>query len=113
MLINRHPAVWKEALHSSLLDSNGQNTYALIDGVHAEPIYPRLKKVGILDYLPLYSTAPSADEETLGLGPILVQYNSEYRKQWDMLLELTNGTPALSIIVSPEPIERVAARLIP
>lgn len=113
MLINRHPADWKEALHASLLESDGQNTYALMDGVHAESIYPRLKKFGMLEYLPLYSTAPSADEETLGLGPILVKYNSEHRKQWDALIELTNGTPALSIIVSPEPIERVAGRLIP
>lgn len=112
MLINRHPADWKEALHESLLGSDDQNIYALIDGVHAESVYPRLKKIRRLGYLPLYSTAPSADEETLGLGPILVHYNSEYRKEWDTLIELTNGTPALSIIISPEPIERLAARLI-
>ena len=112
MLINHHPVDWKEALHDSLHESEGF-IYALVDGVHNEAFYRKLEKLGCLRYQPLYATAPSADEETLGLGPILVQYSEEYRKQWDALLDMTNGLPALSIVVSPEPIDRFAARLIP
>lgn len=112
MLINPHPADWKEALHDSLRESQGF-VYALVDGVHNEAVYQKLKKMDYLLYQPLYATAPSADEETLGLGPILVQYSNMYRKRWDAILDLTNGRPALSIIVTPEPMDRLAARLIP
>lgn len=112
MLINPHPVDWKEALHDSLHESEGF-IYALVDGVHNEALYKKLTKTDHVRYQPLYATAPSADEETLGLGPILVQYSDEYRKRWDALLEMTNGLPALSIIVSPEPMDRLAARLIP
>lgn len=112
MLINPHLAGWKEALHEDLRDSEGF-IYALVDGVHNEAFYQKLEKMDYLRYQPLYATAPSADSETLGLGPILVQYSDVYRKRWDALLEMTNGLPALSIIVSPEPIEKLAARLIP
>ncbi|NGZ85331.1 DUF4123 domain-containing protein [Duganella aceris] len=112
MLIDRHPADWKETLHASLADARGA-IYALVDGVHNELFYQQLKKAGCFHYESLYSTAPSADEETLGLAPILVQYSDEHRNQWDALIELTNGLPALSIIISPEPIEQMAARLIP
>jgi hypothetical protein len=112
MLINPHPADWKEALHESLRESQGF-VYALVDGVHNEAVYQKLKKMDYLLYQPLYATAPSADEETLGLGPTLVQYSNMYRKRWDAILDLTNGRPALSIIVTPEPMDRLAARLIP
>ncbi|USX17533.1 DUF4123 domain-containing protein [Oxalobacteraceae bacterium OTU3REALA1] len=112
MLINPHPANWKEALHESLRESEGF-VYALVDGVHNEAVYQKLQKMDYLHYQSLYATAPSADEETLGLGPILVQYSDTYRKRWDELLEMTNGLPALSIIVSPEPMDKLAARLIP
>ncbi|GJI94495.1 hypothetical protein RugamoR57_12130 [Duganella caerulea] len=112
MLINRHPSGWKDALHASLQDREG-NVCLLVDGVHNELFYPTLKKSVGFRYLSLYATAPAADEETLGLAPILVQYSGEHRKQWDALLELTDGRPALSIIVTPESIEQLAARLIP
>lgn len=112
MLINRHPADWKDTLHASLQDCE-ENVYALVDGVHNELFYPKLKKAQGFRYLSLYATAPAADEETLGLAPILVQYSSEHRNQWDALIELTDGKPALSIIVTPESIEQLAARLIP
>lgn len=112
MRIDRYPAGWKEMLHAGLRDCSG-NVYALVDGVHNESFYPRLKKMDSLRYLSLYSTAPSADEETLGLAPILVRYGGEHRKHWDALIEMTDGVPALSIIVSPEPIEQLAARLMP
>lgn len=112
MLINSFPADWKDALHASLRDSDGF-IYALVEGVHNEALYQKLKKMDGPRYLPLYETAPSADDETLGLGPILVQYGDEYRKQWDSLLEMTNGLPGLSIIVSPEQMHELAARLIP
>lgn len=112
MLINHYPVDWKEVLHTSLLDC-ADNIYVLVDGVHNESFYRTLKNINCFRYLALYSSAPSADEETLGLGPILVQYTTEHRKQWDALMEMTNGHPALSIIVSPESLEQLAERLIP
>ena len=112
MLINRHPSGWKDALHASLQDCE-EYVYALVDGVHNELFYPKLKKTVGLRYLSLYATAPAADEETLGLAPILVQYGGAHRKQWDALIELTDGMPALSIIVTPESIDQLAARLLP
>lgn len=112
MLINKHPADWKEALHASLAGLQ-DNVYALVDGVHDESFHKALKKQERFRYLSLYATVPSADDETLGLAPILVQYDSGHRQQWDALLELTNGKPALGIVVTPEPIEQLAARLIP
>ncbi|WP_175022967.1 DUF4123 domain-containing protein [Rugamonas rivuli] len=112
MLINRHPVGWKDALHASLQGCE-ENVYALVDGVHNELFYPKLKKTEGFRYLSLYATAPAADEETLGLAPILVQYSGAQRKRWDALIELTDGKPALSIIVTPESIEQLAARLLP
>lgn len=112
MLINRHPAGWKEALHASLQDC-AENVYALVDGVHNESFYRQLKKAECFRYQSLYASAPAADEETLGLAPILVQYSGAHHKKWDALMELTDGMPALSIIVTPEPIEQLAARLAP
>jgi hypothetical protein len=112
MLINPYPADWKETLHASLSGSDGF-IYALVEGVHNEAFYRKLKKLDGPRYQPLYATAPSADEETLGLGPILVQYGAEFHKQWNALLEMTDGLPALSIIVSPETMNELAARLIP
>lgn len=112
MLINHYPVGWTEALHERLGEGEGF-VYALVEGVHNEAFYQRLKKLNLWRYQPLYASAPSADEETLGLGPILLQYSDEHRKRWDALLEMTNGLPALSVIVSPEPIDRLAARLIP
>lgn len=111
MLINPYPADWTETLHASLRDSDGF-IYALLDGVHNEAFYRKLKKLEGPRYQPLYAAAPSADEETLGLGPILVQYGDEFHKQWNALLEMTDGLPALSIIVSPETMNELAARLI-
>ena len=112
MLINQHHAGWKEALHASLQD-RAENVYALVDGVHNESFYRKLKKADCFRHFSLYASAPAADEETLGLAPILVQYSSAHRKQWDALIELTDGMPALSIIVTPESIEQLAARLVP
>lgn len=112
MLINPYPADWKETLDASLRASDGF-IYALVEGVHNEAFYRKLKKLDGPRYQPLYATAPSADEETLGLGPILVQYGDEFHKQWNALLEMTDGLPALSIIVSPETMNELAARLIP
>ncbi len=112
MLINKYPVGWKDELHANLRDLDG-NVYVLVDGVHNESFYRQLKNFGCFRNVPLYSTAPAADDETLGLGPTLVQYTAEHRKQWDALIELTNGLPALSVIVSPETIEQLAERLIP
>jgi len=112
MPIDRHPADWKAVLHASLAGAEG-NIHALVDGVHNEAFYQALKKQARLRYLSLYATVPSADEETLGLAPILVQYDSAHSTQWDTLMEFTNGKPALGIIVTAESIEQVAARLIP
>ena len=112
MLINPYPADWKKTLDASLRASDGF-IYALVEGVHNEAFYRKLKKLEGPRYQSLYATAPSADEETLGLGPILVQYGDEFHKQWNALLEMTDGLPALSIIVSPETMNELAARLIP
>jgi hypothetical protein len=112
MIINHYPVGWKDALYAKLLNLD-DNIYLLVDGVHNESFYPKLKSANCFRYLPLYSSAPSADEETLGLGPVLVQHNTAHRKQWDTLVELTNCLPALSVIISPESIEELAQRLIP
>lgn len=117
MLINRHPDDWKETLHAGLADWQsrfpGQQLYALVEGVHNELFYRKLKQAGCFPYVSLYSTAPSADEETLALAPILVEFNAEQPGLWNKLMELTNGLPALCMIGSPESLPQLAARLIP
>ena len=42
---------------------------------------------------------------------LLVKFDDAIRFTWERLLEKTNGHPALSLIVTPEPLKQLAARL--
>lgn len=87
--------------------------YALIEGVLNEACYPFLKRSGSLPFYALYANTPSADEETLSVSPLLVEYIESAQYAWDTLLKKTDGVPALSLIVTPEPLAQLAERLTP
>ena len=115
--INIYPADWKERWHVQLTALRTQfpqaHVYALIEGVLNEACYPLLKRAGSLPFFALYANTPSADEETLCLSPILVEYSESARSTWDSLLKKTNGLPALSIIFTSESLTQLARRLTP
>lgn len=115
MDINMFPSGWKVSLHTRLQAFRRQfpeaHIYALIDGVFDESCYPLLKRTQHLRYEALFSGAPGANEETLPISPLLVEFDDTARFTWERLLEKTNGHPALSLIVTPEPLQQLAARL--
>ncbi|MCC7646133.1 MULTISPECIES: DUF4123 domain-containing protein [unclassified Janthinobacterium] len=115
--INMFPSGWKVSLHMCLQAFRCQfpeaHIYALIDGVFDESCYPLLKRTQHLRYEALFSGTPGANEETLSISPLLVEFDDAGRFTWERLLEKTNGHPALSLIVTPEPLNQLAARLAP
>lgn len=115
MSINMFPADWKVSLHTRLQSFRCQfpeaHIYALVDGVFDESCYLLLKRSQHLRYEALFACTPCADEETLTVSPLLVEFDDAVRFTWERLLEKTNGHPALSLIVSSEPLSQVAARL--
>ena len=117
MSINMFPADWKASLHTRLQAFRCQfpdaQIYALVDGVFDESCYPLLKRAKHLRYEALFAGTPSANEETLSISPLLVEFDDAIRVTWERLLEKTNGHPALSLIVTPEPLKQLAARLAP
>jgi hypothetical protein len=117
MTINRYADRWQDAMHQRLSAINQQfpqaHIYALVEGVLNEACYAMLKRAGGLPFSALYEYTPSADEETLAISPILVQYETEGRHTWDMLLKKLDGKPALSLIVTPEPLQQLTERLLP
>lgn len=117
MSINMFPANWKESLHTRLQAFRCQfpdaHIYALVDGVFDESCYPLLKRAQHLRYEALFAGTPCADEETLTVSPLLVEFRDAGRFTWERLLEKANGHPALSLIVTPEPLQQLAARLAP
>ena len=117
MNINPYPNGWYDALHRQLADLHHHfpdaHIYALIDGVLNESCYPLLKQSGRLPYEALYANAPAADEETLCVSPLVVEYVAAEQNTWNALLRKTNGLPACSLIVSPESLAQLATRLAP
>ncbi|MCX7291821.1 DUF4123 domain-containing protein [Janthinobacterium sp.] len=117
MGINMFPSDWKASLHMRLKAFRCQfpeaYIYALIDGVFDESCYPLLKRAKHLRYEALFAGTPGANKETLSISPLLVEFGDTGRSIWERLLEKTNGHPALSLIVSPEPLNQLAARLAP
>ncbi|WP_143450365.1 DUF4123 domain-containing protein [Janthinobacterium sp. BJB446] len=117
MGINMFPSDWKVSLHTRLQAFRRQfpeaYIYALIDGVFDESCYPLLKRARHLRYEALFAGTPCADEETLTVSPLLVEFYDAGRFTWERLLEKANGHPALSLIVTPEPLQQLAARLAP
>jgi hypothetical protein len=117
MSINRYPDGWQENLHRQIADLQRQfpqaYIYALIEGVLDESCYPLLKRYGQLSYSALYANLPGADEETLAISPLLVEYAEAGCVTWNALLKKTDGQPALSLIVSPESLAQLTARLVP
>ena len=117
MSIDIYPADWQKSWHVQLTALRTQfpqtHIYALIEGVLNETCYPLLKRAGSLPFFALYANTPSADEETLCVSPILVEYLESARSTWESLLKKTNGQPALSIIFTPESLAQLADRLTP
>lgn len=117
MLINRYPDNWQPALDKQLETLRAQfptaHVYALIEAVFNDSCYAFLKRSKRLPYYALYESTPNADEETLSISPILVEYQPDGRKAWNDLLKKTNGHPALSLIITPEPLNDIARRLLP
>jgi hypothetical protein len=117
MNINRYPQDWQTDLHRQMEYLQHQfpqaRTYALIEGALNESCYPLLKRAGCLAYRALFSGTPNADEETLGLSPLLAEYEPAQQRAWDALLQKTDGWSALSLIVTPESLSQLAERLAP
>jgi len=116
MTINRYPPGGTSGLHATLqrlhADFPHAHRYALIEGVFDESCYPLVKR-SRLPHCALYAATPAADEETLCVSPLLVEYREEEQTTWDRLLAKTNGKPALSLIATPEPLAEIAQRLAP
>jgi len=117
MNINRYPQDWQDKLRRQLDDFHHQypeaHVYALIEGALNESCYPLLKRSGRLAYRALYDDTPNADEETLCLSPILVEYAPSNDSAWAAALRNTSGWSALSLIVTTESLAQLADRLVP
>ncbi len=117
MSINLYPSDWKDAWHTQLNELRRQypqaHIYALVEGVLNETCYPMLKRSGLLPFIALYANTPCADEETLCISPILIEYVESAQKTWNSLIKKTDGRSALSLIVTTESLQQIAARLTP
>jgi hypothetical protein len=117
MKINCYPVDWQHTWQMHLAELQSQfpqaRIYALIEGVMNETCYPFLQRSGQLPFHALYSNTPSADQETLCISPLLVEYKESARHIWKSLLKKTDGLPALSLIVTPESLAQLAERLTP
>lgn len=117
MTINPYSATWLEDLHESLNALRSEfpqaYIYALIEGAHSENCHPLLKRSRRLPYFALYANTPAADDETLNVSPILVEYRSDAQDTWNRLMRMTDGRPALSIIATSESLAELAHRLTP
>ena len=117
MSINRYPHDWHDTFRLQSADLRNQfpdaHLYAMIDGVLNESCYSFVKRSTHLKHFALYKNTPSRDEETLGLSPLLIEYDAAEQRAWNKLMAKTDGLPALSLIVSPESLDQLAARLTP
>ncbi|CDG84818.1 DUF4123 domain-containing protein [Janthinobacterium agaricidamnosum] len=121
MNINSYPPDWYVSLDRQLQALQHEfpdaHIYALVDGVFDETCYPLLKRAANLPsnlpYIALFAQTSGADEETLGLSPLLVQFADAGSVTWKLLLKKTDGHPSLSLIVTPESLAQLAARLLP
>lgn len=117
MAINRYPATFLEDMQVSFermsCESPQLRIYALIEGALNETCYPFLKRTDHLPFLALYANTASADEETLALSPLLIEYRTNARQAWETLMKKTDGKPALSVIATSEPLDALAYRLAP
>lgn len=115
MSMNAFPSNWKALLSIQLEKLRHQfpdaYIYALVDGVFDESCYLLLKRTKRLRYEALFVHTPGANEETLSISPLLIEFDTAARFIWEKLLEKTNTHPALSLIVTPEPLSQLAARL--
>jgi hypothetical protein len=117
MNINHYPQDWHDKLHRQLDDFHHQypqaHMYALIEGALNESCYPLLKRSRHPPYRALYDDTPNADDETLCLSPILVEYTPSNNSVWATVLRNTDGLSALSLIVTTESLAQLADRLVP
>ena len=117
MTINRYPSDWYEVANQRLIEIAQQypdvRIYALIEGVLAESCHALLKQSKRLPFFALYANTASADEETLAISPLLVEYRSSEIHFWNRLLKKTSGVSALSMIATAESLTQLAARLTP
>jgi hypothetical protein len=113
--IEIHQHIWsrlyRESIQPLLQATPGAFIHALVEGVHDESCYPMLSQAGNLRFTALYECMANADEETLGLSPLLVEYADAGASAWLSLFEKLKGKPALSIMVTEESLEALAARL--
>ncbi|RJG07634.1 DUF4123 domain-containing protein [Noviherbaspirillum cavernae] len=117
MAINRYPSDWYGTLTMRLAEIERQfpdaHIHALIEGVLADSCHSFLKRSTRLPFVALYANTASADEETLSISPLLVEYRANEHDTWNTLLKKTSGVPALSLIVTSESITQLATRLTP
>ncbi len=100
-------------IEENVANFTGCHSYLLIDGVFDETCYGKLKKSGVFNFVPLYAGLPGADEECLGLSPLLVEYSPTHRQFSMQLLKRLNGQPAISVIATPDNLNELATRLLP
>lgn len=117
MAINSYPEAFLQDMHASFerlsTECPQKRIYALIEGALNERCYGLLKRAGHLPFQALYANTASADEETLALSPLLVEYQADARHEWDTLIKKTDGKPALSIIATKESLVQLTHRLMP
>lgn len=117
MAINSYPEAFLQDMHASFerfsTECPQERIYALIEGALNETCYGLLKRTGHLPFQALYANTASADEETLALSPLLVEYQADARHEWDTLIKKTDGKPALSIIATKESLVHLTHRLMP
>ena len=116
MPIDRMPDDWRERLNAQL-QSWRENfpdcqCYALIDGAQQPALLASLRRLQ-LAHAAVFASWGVSDPETLALSPLLVPYSAAQHASWLKIIASLDGLPATSLVLTPEPVEQLAARWSP
>lgn len=120
MPIDRMPPDWREHLKAQLEswseDFPDCHCYALIDGAQYPALLAMIRRWR-LDHAAVFAHDGITDRETLTLSPLLAPYpatsTAGEKAHWFTIIASLDGLPASSLIITPEALDKLAARWSP
>ncbi|WP_420475413.1 DUF4123 domain-containing protein [Noviherbaspirillum sp. ST9] len=115
-LINSHVPGWMDDFEKTIASLQEKwppaNVFALFDCVFNEPCLTQIKRSQIVSRC-LYDLSKNPSPELEAVSPVLVPLTDALDARWREAVQLTDGYPMLSLIVTPESLDQLAQRLHP
>lgn len=116
MRIDSMPQDWRDQVESQLrrwlVSFPDCQCHALIDGTQVPSLRSRIVRSG-LACATVFAGLGMMEEDGLSLSPLVVPYSEDQRIPWFNMIAELDGLPAITLLISPEPLDALAERLVP